>query len=278
MVNMNKKELNILASPGFLLGLCLLLLNDFLFKHLFYNWMTGKLSDFAGLFIFPLFWAALLPRFKRAIYLLTATMFVFWKSIYSQPLVDFCNQWLLLPITRTVDLTDLLALLALPFSFAYCCVQHKASSNRFVPYFIGCVSLFAFTATQFINIVRYSDKEYAFTESKSELVTKTVRVDEGNDAFRFQAGYPHKPLENPTNKFYIHIKPDFCDRGAMATVEIENKSAGSVITLKEISYDDDCPKPQDEKERLLATFERDFISQVRTSELPPDKGIQPTRN
>lgn len=56
---MQKRNFSILVSPGFLLCLCLLLLNDFILKSEFHNALTGKLSDFAGLFIFPLFFSAL---------------------------------------------------------------------------------------------------------------------------------------------------------------------------------------------------------------------------
>jgi len=276
---MDTKNLNILVSPGFLLGLGLLLLNDFLFKHLFHGWLTGKLSDFSGLFIFPLFWTALFPRFKRTIYLTTATLFIFWKSEYSQSLIDLCSQWLFLPIARTVDLSDLLALSVLPVSYVYSRVRRDvpsyrlAPSHRLAPYFIGCVSLFAFTATQLIRVVRYSETEYAFTESKNELVTKTEHIDKGDDSFMFRAGYPHKPSENPTNKFYVLIKPDFCGE-AEATVTVENKNAGCVMTLKEISYGDDCPEHRDDKEKLLAIFEKDFINKVRNREPSPREESQ----
>ncbi len=64
----NSRQLQILLSPEFLIGLLLLLMNDFVFKELFHNWLTGKLSDFAGLFIFPLFWSALFPKRKALIF------------------------------------------------------------------------------------------------------------------------------------------------------------------------------------------------------------------
>jgi len=70
-----KRNLDVLVSPAFLLGLFLLLLNDYFLKAVFHNWFTGKLSDFAGLFIFPLFWTALFPRYKKSIYYITAFLF-----------------------------------------------------------------------------------------------------------------------------------------------------------------------------------------------------------
>jgi len=48
---------------------------------------------------------------------LTGLFFVFWKSPYSESLIDFYNQIALIPITRVVDFTDLIALLVLPISY-----------------------------------------------------------------------------------------------------------------------------------------------------------------
>src|SRR3989442_14409237 len=40
-----------LSSPGFLAALAVLLANDLWWKPAFGNWLTDKLSDFAGLFV-----------------------------------------------------------------------------------------------------------------------------------------------------------------------------------------------------------------------------------
>ena len=45
----------ILLSPGFIIATVLLVVNDFFLKPVYHNWLTGKLSDFAGLFMFSLF-------------------------------------------------------------------------------------------------------------------------------------------------------------------------------------------------------------------------------
>ena len=49
---------HIFTSYGFNITLAILLLNDFILKDLYGNWLTGKLSDFAGLFVFSLFFSA----------------------------------------------------------------------------------------------------------------------------------------------------------------------------------------------------------------------------
>jgi hypothetical protein len=48
-------ERSLLAQPLPLACVALLVLNDHLLKHVFPGLVTGKLSDFAGLFFFPLF-------------------------------------------------------------------------------------------------------------------------------------------------------------------------------------------------------------------------------
>jgi hypothetical protein len=116
---MNQRHFNVLLSPGFLIGLAVLLLNDFVLKQQFHSALTGKLSDFAGLFVFPLICAALFPARKSHVYILTTLAFVLWKSAYSQPFIESWNSLTFFSVERAVDYSDLLALSALPFSYAY---------------------------------------------------------------------------------------------------------------------------------------------------------------
>lgn len=78
-------RLKLVTSPCFLLAIALLGANDFLFKPLFHNWLTGKVSDFAGLFAFALFLIAIVPRFPWAMVCLSGFGFVVWKSELAQP-------------------------------------------------------------------------------------------------------------------------------------------------------------------------------------------------
>ncbi len=65
-----------LLSPWFIGGLLVLILNDAWLKAAFPGVLSGKLSDFAGLLVFPLFWMVFFPRFKFLIYLLTGLLFL----------------------------------------------------------------------------------------------------------------------------------------------------------------------------------------------------------
>jgi hypothetical protein len=122
-------------------------MNDFLLKEIYGNWVTGKLSDFAGLFIFPLFWTALLPNRKNEIFFSTALFFLYWKSPYSQSMIDNWNNLGLLHIVRIVDYSDLIALIALPFGYIIENQKDKLVGIKISPIVPITVSAFAFAAT-----------------------------------------------------------------------------------------------------------------------------------
>lgn len=67
-------------NPFFLLSLALLLLNDFFLKAYFHNWITGKLSDVTGLFVFSQFFIGLFPHLRKEIIISTAFFFRFLEK------------------------------------------------------------------------------------------------------------------------------------------------------------------------------------------------------
>lgn len=144
------KKINILLHPFFLMGLLLLILNDHVLKQEFHNGITGKLSDFVGLFIFPIFWAALAPKYKKLIYSVTALFFIYWKSSWSQHFLDWL-QVKNLPITRVVDYTDLIALFVLPLSYYFFQHAQPIYKRSFLVTPIAIISFFAFCATSMPN-------------------------------------------------------------------------------------------------------------------------------
>ncbi len=139
-----KNKLKILVNIPFLACLTLLLLNDFYLKAEYHNWLTGKLSDFCGLFIFASLWTALFPNKKKSIYFSTALFFVIWKSPYSQSFIDLFNQ-ILYPIQRVVDITDLVALIILPIGFYYKPDLYIRLKINPIP--LALLTLFSFCAT-----------------------------------------------------------------------------------------------------------------------------------
>jgi hypothetical protein len=138
---------DILVSRYFVISLILLLLNDFFFKGLFHNAITGKLSDVAGLFIFPIV-CSYLMGWKKSMYVFTLIFFVFWKTPYSEPLISFWNSFGIFQINRVVDYSDLIALFILPVSYYY--NPKPIQKGTVVKYCNICIlllSCFSFMAT-----------------------------------------------------------------------------------------------------------------------------------
>jgi hypothetical protein len=132
----------------FLASIFLLLLNDLYLKFEYHNYLTGKLSDFVGLFAFPYFFSSFFPKKIKPIYILSGILFLFWKSELSQPIFDFAHS-IGIGINRTVDYSDLTALFVLPFSYIYWNLESKPlfiATKKLKPIIIG-ISCFAFIAT-----------------------------------------------------------------------------------------------------------------------------------
>ena len=113
-----KTPLGALISPAWISALVLLALNDHLFKGLYPGALTGKLSDFAGLFIAPALLAVLLSvKSRRGLIAGSIAIGAVFSAINLSP--SLATMWdgamsaLLLPFHTTVDPTDLLALPAL---------------------------------------------------------------------------------------------------------------------------------------------------------------------
>ena len=138
-----------MLSPGFLVALALLLTNDHLLKGIWPGWFTGKLSDFAGLFCFPIFFVALLPRQRFPIYLITAVGFLYWKLPLSNQFIGFIATHLHFEIVRALDYTDLIALSILPFSYQYSLEKRSrfGHGKRVFYWATGTVAIVAFLAT-----------------------------------------------------------------------------------------------------------------------------------
>ena len=126
LMNNEFHPVNALRHPLWWMMLVLLLCNDFVLKSagILPGWLTGKLSDFAGLMVFPLFVALIFGAFGgrrivwAVLHIVTAVGFIALKTI---PAVGnaYVQTLGLLGIQGQVwyDITDLLALVCLPVSF-----------------------------------------------------------------------------------------------------------------------------------------------------------------
>lgn len=167
---------NKLQSPLLIVTIILLLLNDFCFKSMFGNAITGKLSDFAGLFAFPFFFSCLLPKYKTQIHVATALIFVWWKSQYSNFFIEAAN-FINIPIDRTIDFSDNIALISVVLSYFVFAsnIQYKQIKPGLKIITIG-MALFSFIATTIPKHMSASykniNKTYTFNKPIDIFVTE----------------------------------------------------------------------------------------------------------
>ena len=107
----------LISSAPVFFSLTLLLANDWYFKAAYHNGLTGKLSDFAGIFLLALLAFALFPQRKGIVSLLIGLMFAVWKSPLSEPVISFLNHVGPVGFGRVVDLTDLLSIAMVPVAW-----------------------------------------------------------------------------------------------------------------------------------------------------------------
>lgn len=260
----NKNSLSILVSPAFLVGLGLLLLNDFFLKPTFHNWFTGKLSDFAGLFIFPLFFTAFFSERKRWIYAVTGIGFVFWKSEFSQPFIDLWNAQPYYQIDRVVDYTDLVALLVLPLSLLY---PRRSPSGKVTPIlvYVSCVvAVFAFAATSLARHRILYTEDYQFDVTQKQLINRIEQLSEIQfpgqaTADTAQKDFLFKSKNSLPIKFEIWHK-DYSHRSDILVIPIPN---GSQISLISIEIRNPQKPSEERKKELRQIFERDIIEELK---------------
>lgn len=168
--------MRIVSSYVFLFCLALLLMNDLLWKELYGNWFTGKLSDFAGLFVFSVFWAAVFPSFRKMVFPLTGILFILFKLPIAQPVLDLWNSMGFLSLGRTVDYSDFSALLILPFAYRFSISPNQAHYLPLKPALPILFSLFAFAATSYISVIDV-DKSYEIACSESILEDRFNQLD-----------------------------------------------------------------------------------------------------
>jgi len=148
MNNMSKIRTDIFLSPLFIVSLVVLLINDNYLKGAYGNWFTGKLSDFAGLFFFTLFWCAFFPKRSTLIAYLVSFFFLYWKSPASEPFIQVWNEvFYFYNIGRVVDYTDCIALIMVPLAVLYFKGQGILEYRKVFVTPVVVLSLFAILGT-----------------------------------------------------------------------------------------------------------------------------------
>lgn len=118
------ERISLLLNPLVLSALLLLLINDHYIKLNFPGFLSGKISDFTGLFIFPIFLFVVFRKYfnsNRSIWvitIMTGFLFIAIKINSIFEIILKCFSKFNLPKPNIVaDYTDLIALLVLPFSY-----------------------------------------------------------------------------------------------------------------------------------------------------------------
>ena len=148
-----RSPLQPLGSTAFCGALALLVINDFALKPLFHNALTGKISDFAGLFALALFAAAWCPRRRAACGGAIAVAFVWWKTEHSQAVIDWLNGVMPFAVGRTVDLTDFIALPAIGLGLWAAPRVESWPLPRRAQVALAVIAPLAFTATSTVDHV-----------------------------------------------------------------------------------------------------------------------------
>lgn len=175
---------DLILNPYFLIGLCLLMANDFVFKYEYGNFITGKLSDYVGLLIFPMFVAYLVPKLRRSISLIVGFAFFIWKTPLATPFIEQVNGLFSFSLYRTIDYTDYMALPILLLShylinnYEYkVWIPGMIRQKQFCTYSILVVAFFAFCATSVPRPFEmpqgtvYIGKSYNIKLSKDSIIT-----------------------------------------------------------------------------------------------------------
>lgn len=140
----------LLCNIIFILSLIILFLNDHFLKLHFHNWFTGKLSDVVGIILLPFLLTFLFPKLRQNSIYFTALFFTFWKSPYSEKLIEIYNVISPISIHRVVDYSDLFALIFLIIPYFFIKNQDKINSiiiNRLSPIFLVFPSILVLMST-----------------------------------------------------------------------------------------------------------------------------------
>jgi hypothetical protein len=249
------RNYKIFTSFWFIAALTVLLLNDFVLKGHYQNWVTGKLSDFSGLFVFALFWTGFYPNHKMKIFWLTGILFIFWKSPYSQATIDFWNDLGVLTIYRIVDYSDLIALTVLPLAYFMDMNIERLRIFKINPTYPIIVSAFAFMATSYLTDVNIN-KDYQFPFPKDTLINRINKIDSLNN------GYGVKFTNNNPDTVDISLPSNFCFTSFYVKIAVtELNSKATKLTL--VSAEHKCPEGKKDKKELTKEFETKVIDKIK---------------
>lgn len=200
----------LLLSWPFSLSLVLLIANDLYLKYAYPGWLSGKLSDVSGIFLLVYFLFGMFPKVKWLSTVLVVLSFVFWKSPFSQSLIETINIVTAVNIGRVVDYSDFLAFAVIPFAWI---IELRNSYSKF-PNFprriaalpVALISVAALTGTSVLMpfgeySIRNSDLEHRVDESA--IIAAIARV---ADRYELECEYCEAKLNEA---YYFNEDMDF---------------------------------------------------------------------
>ncbi len=247
----------------FLISVALLLLNDFYFKYSFHNYLTGKLSDIVGLFAFSYFMSNVIKNKTKLVYIFTGLLFIFWKSSFSQPFIDFFND-VGLGLSRVIDYSDLIALCILPLSYLY--RNQKSVHNKYpkvllLPKFIliGICS-FAFIATSLPKI--YTDLNIkSQLEFQSEISKDTIL--KIFDLERNKRNYYNFKMDIPDRRTKVFCKISILEDSIKGITKIRLDSIKNSVTTGKLFLGHSNEDVEYIKSLKIKDYEILFIEKVK---------------
>lgn len=207
--------------------------------------------------MFPLFWTALLPRYRVLIHLATAAGFVWWKLPLSAPWIEAWNSWAPFPIGRTEDLTDLVALCAAGVSYWFSSAPRRQVPVPALRWAIIPLALFAFGATTFLSVQRY-ERTYLFRTDPVELRRSLgiLGIEEWVPADSLLA-----PAPSPDRIGALRVRIPTGRGGTLgADLDIVPDTVGSAVILRSIQWG--APPAHHDSIYMIEFFEQCFVQRV----------------
>lgn len=169
---------------GVLLSFVILVVNDEWAKQAYPGWMTGKISDFAGLFLFALILRKVFPTYFKLSGIILAGSFFLWKSPLSSSLLATWNESGIWHLERVIDYTDWIAVSIIPLSWLPVFGQQERLQFALPGYFrnggiaVFCLLVFCSTSRQKSHYIRpYTtsddiviDRHFSSSYSKSDIL------------------------------------------------------------------------------------------------------------
>lgn len=251
-----------LSNRVFLLALFVLLFNDLYLKSAYPSFLSGKLSDVAGLVVFVFIFTFLLGnRFKMLVFILTALLFCWWKSSWSN---GFITNWKeLFPfysIERVIDYTDLVCLLILIPAYFYRPKSKPPFNSRWIGIPLLLVSVFAIAATskggRNIRAYEETSQKYIIQESfKLKMTYADFLKNLSLSNISFEKNPNAKPAEKPSD-YHYYILRNFTIRDGLVvesmSISVKEKNKNLKLSIHDVSLiDPPAEEPKAIKESVV---------------------------